>query len=73
VDCVVVVVEKPGEAPALHAAYSGEWIAPREIIADLRRTLPDYMVPRRFTRLDDVPRNANGKTDRRAVLRLLEG
>jgi amino acid adenylation domain-containing protein len=73
VDCVVVVIEKLGEAPALHAAYSGEWIAPREIIADLRTTLPDYMVPRRFTRLDDVPRNANGKTDRRAVLRLLEG
>jgi len=73
VDCVVLVVDKPGEAPALHAAYSGEWIAPREIIAGLRRTLPDYMVPRRFTRLDDVPRNANGKTDRRAVLRLLEG
>ena len=73
VDCVVVVVERPGEAPALHGLYSGEWIAPREIIADLRRTLPDYMVPRRFTRLDEVPRTANGKTDRRAVLRLLEG
>jgi amino acid adenylation domain-containing protein len=33
----------------------------------LRRTLPDYMVPGLWMRLDALPRNPNGKVDRKAL------
>lgn len=35
--------------------------------------LPEYMMPRRFHCMDTLPRNANGKLDRKAMLQLLEG
>jgi acyl-coenzyme A synthetase/AMP-(fatty) acid ligase len=41
----------------------------REIIAS---RLPDYMVPRRFNCMSKLPRNANHKFDRKAMLRMLE-
>jgi acyl-coenzyme A synthetase/AMP-(fatty) acid ligase len=34
--------------------------------------LPDYMVPRRFHFMSRLPRNANDKFDRKAMLKLLE-
>ena len=34
--------------------------------------LPDYMVPRRFHFLPELPRNVNNKFDRKAILQLLE-
>jgi acyl-coenzyme A synthetase/AMP-(fatty) acid ligase len=30
-------------------------------------TLPHYMIPRRFARIDRLPTTVSGKTDRRAV------
>jgi amino acid adenylation domain-containing protein len=35
--------------------------------------LPDYMVPKRFHCMSRLPRNANGKFDRKAMLELLQG
>jgi amino acid adenylation domain-containing protein len=39
----------------------------------ISKGLPDYMVPKRFHFFEKLPRNANGKYDRGAMTRLLEG
>jgi acyl-coenzyme A synthetase/AMP-(fatty) acid ligase len=44
-----------------------------DVLAHCRRMLPAYMVPARLTARRDLPRNDNGKIDRAAVQRLIEG
>jgi acyl-coenzyme A synthetase/AMP-(fatty) acid ligase len=39
----------------------------------VRSELPEYMVPRRFHFKDKLPRNANGKLDRTAISKSLDG
>ena len=43
----------------------------RELNADLEGRLPDYMLPRRLTVLEEMPLNANGKIDRPRLKTLL--
>jgi amino acid adenylation domain-containing protein len=51
-------------ALAAYVVGTGE---PADWIAALAETLPDYMIPRRFMRLDALPQTPNGKIDRRAL------
>ena len=51
---------------ALAAYVVGEG-EPADWIEQLGDTLPDYMVPRRFMRLDALPLTPNGKVDRKAL------
>ena len=43
---------------------SPDW---QELASFVRSRLPDYMVPRRWNRLDEVPLTANGKVDRTRI------
>lgn len=42
-------------------------VSAKDIRTCLRETLPDYMIPRFFKRLDELPKNVNGKLDRTAL------
>ena len=55
----------------LVAAYSGSKIRDADLLARCNAALPAYMVPSRFVWLENMPINANGKADRRAVAALL--
>lgn len=70
-DAVVLTVRGPDGATDLAAAVSGAGCDAERLYAALRTRLPEYMMPRRITTLEELPRNANGKIDRRAVLAAL--
>lgn len=59
-------------APKLVAAVAGDAAEIGDITAAVSDLLPGYMVPARVEFLTRMPLTANGKLDRRAVVRLLE-
>jgi D-alanine--poly(phosphoribitol) ligase subunit 1 len=44
----------------------------RHIKAQVRDVLPSYMIPRTFKYLDEMPLNASGKADRKALAELID-
>ncbi|MDT0268028.1 amino acid adenylation domain-containing protein [Streptomyces sp. DSM 44915] len=66
-DAVVVAVVGPDGEKELAAAVSGAGAAADPLYSALGGQLPPYMIPRRITVLDELPLNANGKIDRRAL------
>ncbi len=47
---------------------AGDETEPEEIRACLKENLPDYMLPRFLKRMEELPKNVNGKLDRMALL-----
>ncbi|UII69228.1 amino acid adenylation domain-containing protein [Pseudomonas sp. HN11] len=71
----VVVVDEGTQAQKRLVAFvvsSGRTLHPMQLSANLRRSLeadlPDYMIPFEYHRLEVLPSNANGKTDKVALL-----
>ena len=59
--------DSPGEK-RLVVYYTGELgLEAKALRAHLTETLPDYMVPATYVKLDELPLNANGKIDRKAL------
>jgi acyl-coenzyme A synthetase/AMP-(fatty) acid ligase len=74
-ECAVVAVETDGfEGNAICCAYvPGEpEVGPPLLRAALARSLPVPMLPTRWRAFDELPRNANGKIDRRALRESME-
>ena len=60
------------EIKGLVAVVAGAEQDRTAITGDLRRMLPDYMVPDRIRFIDELPRNLSGKIDRNAIRGLLD-
>lgn len=63
-----VVISRPADTAARIVAFyalQGDAVAPSvlELKTHMSRLVPRYMIPHTFTRLDALPKNANGKTD----------
>lgn len=73
-ECAVVGVETGGfEGWTICCAYAPverSDVNTAELKEQLRESLPAYMLPSRWLLLDELPKNANGKTDRRALREL---
>jgi len=73
----VVAVPWPvadGSADGVVAFISGaSSLDDLHILNRCREALPDYMVPRRIYRLEEMPLNDNRKVDRKKLVKLLEG
>ncbi len=67
-DCIVTAREDDAGRACLCAyVVSEERLSHKELSAFVAEQLPDYMVPSRFVMLPQLPVNANGKVDRRAL------
>ncbi len=67
-DCVVIVKAPDGVTKKIFAYYvSGKEIPIDRIRSFLGDTLPGYMIPNLFMRLDTLPLNRNGKVDKAAL------
>jgi amino acid adenylation domain-containing protein len=72
-ESAVVAVEVDGfEGVAICCAYASTSadVGPPELRRNLRDALPSYMLPTRWLSLDDLPKNVNGKIDRKQLKEL---
>jgi amino acid adenylation domain-containing protein len=70
-ECAVVGVDTGGfEGTAICCAYApveGLTVEPMRLRRELSKLLPSYMLPGRWGQFEALPKNVNGKIDRRAV------
>lgn len=77
-NAVVLPIEKMGKTEYLHAfltaneSINNGFSATQKVRSALKEYLPDYMLPRSFTFLAQLPMTPNGKVDRRALKEGLE-
>ena len=75
-ECAVIAIDKGGfEGATICCAYvAGEGVAvtPRAIRAGLKPLLPSYMIPVVWQAYDVLPKNANGKIDRKKLSELVQ-
>jgi pristinamycin I synthase-3/4 len=62
-----VTARDDGDGPRLVAYFVGDEMPAAELRAALRGTLPEYMLPAAFVRMEALPLGPSGKTDRRAL------
>lgn len=70
-DFVVVGVPDPDWGAMVTCLYTGDASA-EDLDGFLRQRVPSHLVPKRWVRVERIPRTALGKPDRGAALRLVE-
>ena len=75
-ECAVVGVETGGfEGTAICCAFapaSGRDVQPPQLREELAALLPTYMLPSRWLRMDALPKNVNGKIDRKTLREMFD-
>jgi acyl-coenzyme A synthetase/AMP-(fatty) acid ligase len=70
-ECAIVAINTGGfEGAAICCAFTplkDVDAPPARLRTEMSKVLPNYMMPARWMRLDFLPKNANGKIDRRAL------
>lgn len=64
---VVTREDRPGDVRLVAYVVAGATVEAEELLAYLRLTLPDYMIPQHVVILDSLPSLPNGKLDRAAL------
>ncbi|MBS9442073.1 non-ribosomal peptide synthetase [Photorhabdus heterorhabditis] len=73
IEDVIVTIEQTDNEPLLHACYlnkSGS-LSNTNLREFMNSRLPSYMVPERFTQVNSLPMNKNGKRDRNKMAQLI--
>lgn len=71
-DCTVIF-DKLAENPSIIAFYTSDVpIESSSIIEFISRTLPNYMVPKRWIKINDIPYTINGKVNKFKLLNILD-
>ncbi|UCH97791.1 MAG: amino acid adenylation domain-containing protein, partial [Candidatus Aminicenantes bacterium] len=73
---VVVCQQEPNGESYLAAFYiknQGQTVDELYVIRELKASLPDYMIPNVFWRVEDFPLTATGKIDRKALAKWKKG
>ncbi|MGH9769878.1 MAG: amino acid adenylation domain-containing protein [Blastocatellia bacterium] len=70
-ECAIVAIDTEGfEGVAICCAFAPLTdfeAAPAKLRTEMSKVLPNYMMPVRWMRFDHLPKNANGKIDRKAL------
>lgn len=66
--CIVTPIEKQGKVQYLVAHVITSSFDENELKEQLKTVLPEYMIPRKFNVIEQLPMTANGKVDRKALI-----
>jgi amino acid adenylation domain-containing protein len=75
-ECAVLAIPGSGfNGATIYCAYvpcDGIDLGPARLRSELEKALPHYMIPSRWTSFRHLPKNANGKIDRRRLREILQ-
>jgi amino acid adenylation domain-containing protein len=71
-EAVVLLMKREDGASFLYAFYTGEEVPAATIRTALTKQLPAYMIPSGFKMIDEIPRLASGKINRKQLSALLK-
>jgi len=61
-----------GRAAGIVAFHCAQGVTRDQVREEMKKRVPDYMVPQRVHQLDTLPLGSSGKIDRKALVRLLD-